>query len=346
MRRAVETSVAGRMPRRWTGRLAAGLLPGLLLVLLAAPPVWAQVAVPELVPAAPRLYGVTTPVFARSSVTPPNPAAMQWGAPSRIGGGWLEGDSEDTRPALGTSDKLRGQFGGVRWVGETVSLGLEVLNVDTDYPNSSIEEGGGAAAFAFAPLDNLAIGVSAEASEREETGAIPDRRLDLSGRALGASWRIGETLFLGGAVGRDYLDVQDLETAGSPTLKTDRGYTMLGIGLRGGGGMVWHLEYDVIDRRNFRDRFGNSIFRGYTLQQGAVEVGFWGLLFGYASYRADVERPPALGDMDISGFTLDGGILPLPGISIMGRLERTDVEVAGVKTTDEDVVSAMLTWQF
>lgn len=321
------------------------VLVAMMGVLLAAP-AWAQVAVPELAPAAPRLYGSYSGLFGRTDIVPLNPGALQWGAPSRIGGGPLHGDVTIDPAAPGvpseTSSSAEGRFAGVRSVGERLSLAASLLDFDVSIAGNENNQSTRQWALSFQGLPDLGVGLAQASRKRRTFDGTVHATDSYDSSVVGASWRTGEHFFLGGAYGRE---VAHRRENGVSLGKADRGLMMAGAGLRGGGGLLWHLEALTVRAQDFRDPQGFSVDQGYALNQATVEVGFWNLLFGYTAFNADVEEPG--GTASVKGFTADAGIAPAIGLTITGRYEANEYEAPdGSVTIQDKVASGAVTWQW
>ena len=130
-----------------TAHLVHGLLGPLLalvLVVMLAPMAQAQVAVPGFTSGAPRVLMPGGIIPSRATFTTPNPAAMQWGAPSRAGIGQIDGTREN-KINDSTSD-ITGVYGGLRYVADKGSIAVESTRLEStssnyDFSESSTELG-------------------------------------------------------------------------------------------------------------------------------------------------------------------------------------------------------------
>ncbi len=339
--------------------LLALLLALLLTALLtgAAPWVQAQVAVPELVPAAVRVLNSRFPINATnslvnpmSSIVPENPAALQWGAPSRIGGGVLQGDKRDI--VDGDSTHYRGSFAGFRWVKQRVALAADTLDysVDMEKPVGSpahLERKEQAVALSFSLPEWLAWGVGSRSLTAREGGPSATR-VDSSGWNFGLSLRLGQILFVGAGLGHETASA-NLPPPPPPAPAIpfvgdiERDVRMVGIGLRGTGSLVWHLEADSIHRDPFQDGGGVPRLPGHdlTLYVGEVQFGNW--LLGYSNYSAKDLQPIGF---QVSGYTVDFGLAPFSGLTLTGRSELTHQVAGSLQTSSERINSVALMWQF
>lgn len=313
----------------------------LTLITLGGGTLNAQVAVPNLAPGAPQLGNAFLFDISTYSFAPDNPAAMQWGSPSRAGGGWIEGSSNVSDPAIGKSDVVRGQYTGLRWVGEDISIAGEKSLLDVTFPTNSIKEDHHSFAFAFETNNNLAIGISSTSGRKDFDLLGTNSSLKVTNRTLGFSWKTGENLFLGAAYGKDYAEIS---TAGVATVEAKRPYAMYGMGLRGGGGMIWHMEVTQIVKHSYLDTVGNHVAEGYgyKLSQGTLTFGFWNMIFGGSVYqlKADQATGPT-----VKGTVLDGGWAPPIGLTITGRWESNKM-TNSTFANEERIISTIVTYQF
>ena len=131
-----------------------------------------------------------------------------------------------------------------------------------------------------------------------------------------------------------------------PLPQAERDTLMAGVGLRGGGDLIWHIEYSYFRRKAFEDEFGAALpgFEGFEIQQGTIEAIWWDLLLGVTAYSG--KRLESLNDEEIAGLTVDYGFAQLTGLTLTGRYERTEHTVGDIELSIEQVHSAAITWQF
>lgn len=333
--------------RTWE-RLKTALTAMLAAALTAwAAPAAAQVAVPEIAPAGVRIFSSRQPIALMNSLVPENPAALQWGTPSRISAGSIRGDKEDRFD--GTSTGYNGTFAGLRWVREDVGLAVETAELEVDFPSQGsfaprLEKSQRTAALSFTAPQWQAFGIGA-VSSRQRTVSPPSgqiEEIETDGWVAGVSWRLGESFFVGAGYGGDELT----RIVPQPEAQAERNHFMYGLGLRSGGALVWHLEVDYFKRED-AESGGVPIQpgRGYELTLVNAEA-IWGVfLFGYAGYEASPLDPGPL-NRRVEGYTADFGLAPLGGLAITGRLERSEVlnDVGTIAT--EEIVSGAVSWQF
>ena len=311
------------------------ILAGFLLCLSA--PSRAQVAVPELNPAAAQMFNSQFSIPMDLNYTTANPALIQWGAPMRAGGGWFEGKSHDD--VLMDSKKMSGQYGGGRISRERFSGAGEMgwLNLDYNLAPALVTIRHTSGNLAFAALPNLAVGLGVNSDYKLLDTSTNDIEDKISSRGLGFSWRIGEQLFLGLAYGKDYL--KRVVTA-TPEVKGSRNFLMAGVGVRGGGNILWRIEASRTTRKDFLGTTGNTIAPGSNLDQGSIEFGFSNLLFGYTLYSAQEN----LNGPKLKGSMADFALAPMRGVGISGRFEKNQVDTATMaKAKSEQIKSVNVT---
>jgi hypothetical protein len=321
-----------------------------LLLLAAAPWAQAQVAVPEIVPGAVRLYDAALPIVPSISVVPENPAALQWGAPSRLVGGALKGKRSEALD--GDSSDYKGTFGGFRWVKERVSLAAAALDYSVDFPAATpehhLERQLNAGAIAFSWPETLAwgFGVNHFHSKTLPGGVQAE---DSSGWSSGLSWRVGEHFFMGAGYGEDKADLTVTQAPGGSTplpptvVQARRSTSVVGAGLRGGGRLIWHVEADRIHRKDYQD--GDRVTRqpGYNLDLVVAEgiVGDWLL-----TYNGYVVTPLGTQSEEVHGYTAAFGYAPLHGLTLTWHFEQDTHTLNSVDLSKEQINTLALSWQF
>lgn len=322
--------------RKLMGVLAA-------LLGLCVPLAQAQVATPELAPAGLRVYDSRFPISPMINIVPENPAAMQWGAPSRIGVGLLDGNKSDAFD--GVSSSYDGNFGGFRWVRQRFSLGAETGGFTVEFPGAPplarLEKKQSSFALAFSWPESLAIGLATHKWTDDTLSPPGGQRdtLEFSSWTAGLSWRLGETFFVAGAFGQE--DFQRTFPAVPGT--EGRDHYMAGLGLRGGGTLIWRLEVDTFHHDDFKDPVNMGFAPGYDLNQFSAEGILGGWLLGGAAYDLKGLQPMA---PSISGYSLDVGYAPLTGLTLTWRYEHSEKNAGGTPISKEELNNAVVTWQF
>lgn len=319
---------------------------GLLALLLAwgAPWAWAQVAVPEIGPGSVRTYDSRLTVLPSNSIVPENPAALRWGGPSRVVAGGLRGAASTA--TAGGSTSYNGTFAGLRAVGQMGAFAASTTHTTVKFPVAATlprrEKWMDSLALAFSYPGQLAWGVSATHYHADSTPGYPPiasiNQEDSHGWTAGFSWRMGEHLFLGGGYGEDKADLK-----GAYTGRTDRRHGMVGVGLRGGGTLVWHLEADRFRYDDNTDPAGLVRLPGYEVTQYTAEgiLGSWTLT--YSGYKLQDTTGPA---PQVQGYSADFGFTPLYGLNLAWRFEHSDSTDNGTKVASQEVNALTVAWLF
>jgi len=295
----------------------------------------AQVAAPSLVPTAPRVLDPTS-VPAEANFTPANPAAMQWGAPSRVGIGTLR--SRLTSDAPNTDDlTYQGNYGGARLVGESLSLGAEVASISEVESTFALDNSSANAALAAQFGGWMAFGVG-YASNTIEFGNSTDESTTPSG---GVSLRLGESFFVGGALGEQSLSHSDDDPL-SPDFEASRRVEWYGVGFRTGGDVLFHAEINVENRRHYEINGRES--GGYRVQQGVLELNVWNILLAARAGSVDTKIK---GKSPLGYTAADIGWAPLQGLALMLHVERLqDDDTASGYTDTFETTAASVAYQF
>jgi len=273
--------------------LAAGLaaltVPGAL---------YAQVAAPELTP------------FSFVTV---NPAAMQWGKPSRIGAAYTKAELV-TDPAT-TTDKFEGGAAGLRLVERQFSGAIDYSRLDsTSKPYGQTEyDEVVRAALALSLGKQISLGIGQTNEQTETIGGFGPVRDTIETPLYGLTLRFGEGFFLGGAGGKESVKHVDL-TFSRANYTTTRDAYMYGAGIRTAGEYVQaHFEYYVVDRGNYAEsRLTGGRENSRT---GVAELGFSDFLIGYAGTHTERESGFPVTDES----RVDIGFVPQRGFSLLGR---------------------------
>lgn len=288
---------------------AGTLLLGTIFTLVAAT-AQAQVAVSELVPAAPRIIDLEDVVPSASFVAA-NPAAMQWGAPSRWGLGTISGDRKQTAPSAGTATDFGGFYAGARVVSDEITFGVHLLeysdetnafNLDADW---NVVAGG----VAFQSGDMIAFGASVERADNTRGG----NSFDFNTITLGISLNVTKDIFIGLALGTEDIT--------APGESGDRSVQKYGIGYRTGGQAQYHLEAYIVDREE-NAQFGSGAFSDSNETVLVAEAIFGNFLVGASFIVISRDRS----DEEISALTFDIAWAPKTGLALMFHQESTTAE--------------------
>lgn len=278
-------------------------------------PVWSQIAAPRL-----------NPVTIDSSLVSPNrlipafnPAVLPWSGASRVAVGRSDLEAEET--VLGITQSTNTGEGTVvqgRYVGESFALAaesyqLELTDISTgalsDFDSSLV-----AAAFRFG--DMFSAGVSQQTAENVNGTNTDSATLPL----LGATVRIGESIFVGLATGEE--TVENIN-AGVST-EADRTVTQIGVAyLARDGENGLHLEYyrqtvDAIDDPSYgtEDEQESAAF--------TVELIFSNVLVGYESMDNEISDTTGTVVEDVGLTTISLGWVPEEGLSIVASLQEEE----------------------
>lgn len=296
--------------------LALAVLPGF---------VSAQVAAPVLNPTA-------------LMATTENPAVLQWNAPSRVSVGLHSGSNASFNSAgvQTFAADLPGWFVQARAVGESLSIGVEHLDIDIkpkglptiDYKQTQ-------AALAGQIGDLVAIGVGQDGITQEQPGTTSENTL----RLAGASVRLFEHLYLGAAGGTEQISV-----TGSPA--SNRAVTRYGIG--------WHTRSDrnglhLEVTHEERDEYENSpgvFFDRGKVDSAILEAIVVNVLVGLGSRSENVVHPTSGNGFDEDRRIAVLGWVPASGLAIVLRHETRKREFRNGTKQDNDRDRVAVAWQF
>lgn len=311
---------------------------GLLGWALGAPgPAQAQVATPQISTGGVRILNSGYPTWSQTGIVPENPAAQQFGAPSRVVLGTASASSYDSIDGNSTAGAVG--YWGLRVVIERVSLGYETTTLAVTDAGGLTQEINDSTTFAFTFPADLAFGVSWDRHQKQ----VGANGYDVDGSNYGFVWRMSENLYLGGAAGKE--DGIDLV---APTVVNSRDLWMLGLAYRSSGDFIWRVEYDIIEYANFKnaagvDQYAVDLYGTNTqmlhlemLRQKTIAAYTWYASKGVTGYTANT----------LSGYNFDVGYAPFEGFSIALRYEFSEREVAGVRTGRETATSYVVGYQF
>lgn len=296
--------------------------------------VQAQVAVSELVPGAPRIIDPTQVIPSASFVTP-NPAAMQWGAPSRWGGGSISGDRQQTAPTAGSVTEYGGIYAGARVVGDDITVAGYLIEYsdETNAFNLAADWNVLAGGVAFQSGDRIAFGLSMERADNTASGVTAD----FNTINLGISFMASKNIFLGLALGSE-----DIEVAGE---SGDRSVQKYGVGYRSGGQAQTHLEAYIIDREE-NTQFGSSVYSDSLEKVIVAEAVLGSILLGASFTLISQDR----NDQEISAITFDLGWAPKTGLSLLFHQESVTTESntssASPTETETSTSAISIAWSF
>ncbi|MCZ6843727.1 MAG: hypothetical protein O7G32_12955 [SAR324 cluster bacterium] len=287
----------------------------------------AQVAVPKLAPLAPQ---INSNEFApRAFFVTLNPAAMQWGTPSRLGGGTFKGEIKNISPGTIQTTFFDGNYGGLRLVGENVSFAAQTISLKVDPPTIQ-ERKSQAAAIAFQIGQEWAFGLSGTSAER----TLPALTLESDTVDLGLSWRVNESFFMGLSLGRQ---TRTNPGAGS----SSRGVAKAGIAYRDGGDVQWHFEVFGIFRDEVSVTAPGPFVPGVQTTGLTAEINILGFLISLTGLSTSIDP-----NNEISSLIMDVGIAPNGGLAVLYHRETQSTKV-GVGLEFETTTNAVsLAWLF
>jgi hypothetical protein len=266
---------------------------------------WGQVAAPSLTP---------------FSFVTENPAAVQWGSPSRVGAGVSQAQalSDPTNPAQPRArNNLSGGGGGLRWVGQVVSAAAEYSHADnagTPHNEGEFSDDSRVAlGLRLASFLTLGAGQVSQTVRTFQLGVLGEDAHEIP--QYGLSLRLGEWLFLGGAAGQDFVKHTDLLTPANG-FKTSRDVATYGAGIRTGGAVATHIEYYTVEHGKFAKK-NLGVTGRQTAGTGVAEFNFGGFLLGYATTHTTQDAAQPTIDND----RLDIGYAPFSGWTVVARGE-------------------------
>ena len=296
---------------------------------------WAQVAAPSLFPS----EFVTT-----------NPAAMQWGGPSRAG--IIVGEGRTTDDPQASNGTTRIGAAGFRGVWDSFAIAAEGARGETTSGDvdTVLEQTQGAVSLRV--LDSLALGaVYQESSFSEEQPTGFDIAVDSTLTAYGASLRVAEFLFLGYGQGRESIDVEFTFPASStPAFSDERDVRVYGAGIRAGSNFRIHVEAYKIEWDSIAIgavpplTFQSSEIDERVEEVGILEIGWGSLIIGA---RAGTERNIS-DDETTHSVAYAIGLAPMSGWALVYQyeVEETKDDATGDIQEKSELQAVALVYQF
>ena len=279
--------------------IGLALLAGMVLPAGIATVAWGQIAAPSIVP---------------GTLSSENPAAIKWGAPSRLGAAAVSQRDVDNPGNHATA--YAGASGGFRLVGETLALGAEGLHLEDQESNLHDVRDSSSAALALQTGNSIAWGLGYNTFKQTlNTVKTNSREPD-----FGISLRLGEVWFVGGTVGRESLSHKDALLPAAD-FYGERDVLRAGLGFRRGGTVLVHVEAFAINKPDF-DTKTQGKFGGEDTSGGTLEFTFWSFLLGGSTRHTQMHH--ALTDT-IDHTTGDVGWAPRGGFSLTLHYEETRV---------------------
>jgi hypothetical protein len=278
-------------------------------LLWAAGTAWGQVAAPPLTPG----------TFALE-----NPAAIKWGAPSRVGILAGTGTFKDNQGS--PEFKFTGYSLGLRLVGNMFAVAAEASQLNSDdvvvapitaharFSSQDVQ-----VAVQLGQSVALGVGQRTETTRLEYSSPFPPTTSGTSVESVtpvaGVSLRLGEYFFLGAAAGQEERTVTDLITNAGVAAKRD--VTKAGVGLRTGSTVLFHAEGYAIDKANFSTTAGPQ--DGEQRTGATVEVIAGNVLLGYNAEHTTFKHSTDSNDTRDSQFVAVGWA-PRMGLSVAVHL--------------------------
>ena len=279
----------------------------LVLVSFFTTPALAQVATSEVAPVRAEVHDPTM-VAPSVGFVPVNPAALQWGAPSRWGLGQIRAETEYTPLGLESQTiRYKGMYGGFRKTGEGFSFAGETIDL-SDTTTAGWEADwniiSGAASFQAGENFTFGIGLTRVGNSRGFTTT------DTSTTLLGMSARVSRSIFAGLALGTENIEIGENSS--------DRGVQIYGAGMRGGSSSSqWHLEAYKEERKEATDFTYLSQYSDIALTTLTAEIHFWKIFAGASNVNGKQER----NNREFRSTALELGYLSTRDLSIIYRRE-------------------------
>lgn len=314
-------------------------LVSLLLLSLGALSALAQVAAPTLLPGTVRMqdpqrwsrlfvaeFDITDgPVL---TFLPVNPAAMQWSRSSEIGLGKVQADNSDTVGGVPSEVGYEGTFGGLRWVGEYVSLGAELLSwsgssaiaADHKQKRSNLSA-------AFQLFDVMALGAGqttlTEQFVFDPSGSNNPIETDWKLPSYGISLRLGSVFYVGYSAGEETSDFRNPNNPGNNFI-LKRNTQAYGIAYMSESKEPWHLEVHHTSKDAKFDGVNFLDLEEHTV--GVIEGQFGSAILGLISDDGTVKREqPAPFEESVRSLQLTAAWVTQGGWTLTVHLEKTKI---------------------
>lgn len=301
------------------------VLVSLLIALLAGGAAHAQVAVPELAPAAPRYLAPNLKGFNSASLTVDNPAAIQWSDATRAAYGIIK-LAREVPGSVTPKDDFSGYFVGYRGVMDSWALGLEQVSVDQD-TNGVFNETTQSAHASLKALDMLSVGAGLD-RDNTDFGGFSE---NLRGLTFGASVNLDKAFYAGYVTGTE--DLTD-----SNGLGVTRDFTGYGFAIHTERGTRWHLAYDRLEK----DDFGTIFARGFDATTYTVQVGIGDFVGGVQSVTIE----PLRSNQERTATIVDLGWVPKRKIFVAVRATHSENSAAGAVVEKDDTTALIVGYGF
>jgi hypothetical protein len=283
----------------------------------------AQVAVSDLMPASPGLFLPQRTTLDDSNLTPDNPSALEWGAPSRVASGLIFGtDNDRSSPP---AHEFKGEFAGARLYRSGYGIAVEQTTVKYD-SGSGLEslDQSVHAQVSLAATPSLALGAGVGKLESDLATS------DLLRFEAGLSARFGEVWYAGLGL---YSDA--LKPRGS-SVQRHRNGTLLGLALRIEQAWSYYLAYDWIQLNDF----DTIHMAGQTTGRFTAQLFAPPLMLGVSEAGIDLHGSP-----DVFNRSFEIGWKALPSLAVSTRYNQTNSKGPTPQRTVESS-SIALAWEF
>lgn len=292
----------------------------IILAVLVSGTATAQVAAPRLNP-----LGISTG-------QPVNPAVENWRPASTIGAGPIQLDLEFTAPGsppiTASGDGASVQ---VALVGESIAFAAQSdtfeFEVDPPFGPANFESNATYAALGLRVGEIFSLGVGQQTNEEIEPNRTLSSTLPLGGAVL----KLGESFYLGGAIG---VDTFELEPLGGTAVEGERNVNRAGIGFyrrNNDGGIHLEAYVETTDVLEVTDAANLPVFVEDSETAGAtVEFLFGDFLVGFELFQHNFTRVDGgvAEDKEEENSFVSIGYVPVEGLNIVGTVvsvEETNV---------------------
>lgn len=287
-----------------------------------------------------------------------NPAAQQWGAPSRIAVGVVRETEKKTpgNPLTAESEyDNNGSFVVGRYVGESWAIGAEGAAAESELTDpDTYEETSDVSAteVALSGLlgDSLAIGLGTRVTnftEESKVGVLSNEiEASSSLPVAGLSLRLWESLFLGGVYGTEAISI---DVNGVNLVEESRAVTRYAIGVRfGDEANGLRAEYGV----ETRDAYEVEVSPGVIIDADAswanrasLEVKWVNILLGYEV--TNTQQDDFGDDIETTDSVTSLGWVPMAGLAVTASVStKTEDNTTNDDETSTTGTAVAVAWMF
>jgi hypothetical protein len=273
--------------------------------------------------------------------TSDNPAAIKWGAPSRIGFGALVAKSVN-QPS-NTNYEYSGGGAGFRAVGETLAFGLSAAHIADMEAGFEDVKDIASANVALQTGSSIAWGLGYNSGKTSQDSFESETKESV----FGISVRLGELWFAGATIGREAKNQKD--TSVPTRFSAERDTIQYGLGFRRGGSVLVHIEAFGGHKNELKD--GSVSLGSEDAAGGTMEFTFGPILIGGSAQHVtfhDVSTQFGIESADIT--TGDLGWAPRQGFSLVLHYEshyvKFDQAAVPIDYRKEELGAVQATWQF